>query len=226
MNHRTTFMCHSKKSQGGFSILGAILVVVAIVGMLSVWTMSGQTNTSTAASSSSDVMGSSLVNDASAIKATFDTLLVNGYAASSITFIPNTAGASNILDPTNGVQLPIPNSNALGNTAFPSGAWIYKPSGFVGNNTGSGSEDQAMMLAGVKDGVCQQINKRIFGSTAIGASGASTVDWTTGALAATPTSANAVDLTGVNEVDGAMHGCVSTTDGADRNVYFRILKAN
>lgn len=216
----------SKAKQGGFSILGVILVVVAIVGVLGVWAMSGQTNTATAASSAGDVMASSIVNDGSAIKATFDTLLVNGAAASSITFIPATAGANNILDPSTGIQKPIPNANAVTNTTFPNGAWIYKSAGFKGNGIGTSSDDQAIIIAGVKDGVCEQINNRLYGATTIPASGLASSAFTTGATAGAPSSTNASDLSAVAAVAGWMAGCVTTTGGADNNVYFRVLKAN
>lgn len=215
-----------KNKQGGFSILGVILVVVAIVGVLGVWAMSGQTNTSSASTSSADVMGSSIVNDGSAIKATFDTLLVNGSAATSITFIPAQAGTNNMLDPTNGIQKPNPNSNALVNTTFPNGAWIYKPSGFKGNGIGTAADDQVIILGGIKDGVCQQLNNRLYGATTIPASNLANTAFTTGAAAATPTSTNASDVSAVAGVSGWMAGCVTTTNGADNNVYFRVLKAN
>ena len=216
----------SKNKQGGFSILGVILVVVAIVGVLGVWAMSGQTNTATAASSSADVMGSSVVNDGSAIKATFDTLLVNGSAATSITFIPATAGASNMLDPTNGIQKPNPNSNAVINTTFPNGAWIYKSAGFKGNGIGTATDDQVIILGGVKDGVCGQINNRLYGATTIPASGLASTAFTTDATAGAPTSTTAADISAVAGVAGWMAGCVTTTNGVDNNVYFRVLKAN
>lgn len=215
-----------KKRQGGFSILGVILVVVAIVGVLGVWAMSGQTNTSTAATSAGDVMASSIVNDGSAIKATFDTLLVNGSAATSITFIPATAGASNMLDPTSGIQKPNPNANAVVNTTFPNAAWIYKGAGFKGNGIGTVADDQTMILGGIKDGVCGQINNRLYGSTTIPASALAETAFTTGATAAAPSSTNASDLSAIAGVAGWMAGCVTTTAGVDNNVYFRVLKAN
>lgn len=216
----------SKNKQGGFSILGVILVVVAIVGVLGVWAMSGQTNTATAASSSADVMGSSVVTDGSAIKATFDTLLVNGSAATSITFIPADGGANNMLNPTNGIQKPNPNANAVINTTPPNGGWIYKSAGFKGNGIGTVADDQAIILGSVKDGVCGQINNRLYGATTIPASTLAKAAFTTGATAGAPTSTTAANISAVGDVAGWMAGCVATTDGADNNVYFRVLKAN
>lgn len=215
-----------KGKQGGFSILSVILVVVAIIGVLGAWAMSGQTNTSSASTSTTDVVGSSLISDAMAIKSTFDALMVNGSAASTITFIPNTAGSSNILDPTNGIQRPVPMASAFSSTVAPSGMWVYHPTGFAGNNIGTGSDDPALFLRGVKDGVCGQINNRLHGSSAIPATIFSQGIFTLGATVSAPTSVTIAGFASIAEVEGWMSGCIGTTGGADKNVYFYILKAN
>lgn len=216
-----------KSRQGGFSILGIILVVVAIVAVLGVWATSGQTNTSNSASAAGDVMGASIANDASAIKTSFDTLLVGGSSGASITFVPATAGASNMLDPTNGIQKPNPNANALINTTFPNGAWIYKSAGFLGNAVGTqAGADQAVILGGIKDGICSQINMRLTGSAVIPPSGLTLAAIATGATADAPSSVAAADVSGVAGVLGWTSGCMTTTAGVDNNFYFRVLKAN
>lgn len=219
----------SKNKQGGFSILGVILVVVAIVGALGIWAMSGQTNTSNASTSTGDIMASSISNDGLAIKTSFDTLLINGAAATSITFIPADTGVNNILNPTTGLQTPTPSTTAVINSTFPNGAWIYKSAGFKGNGIGTVAADQAVIVPGVKDGVCQHINHRQHGTAltdTIPESGLVNTAFTTGALAATPSSSNAADISAVAAVAGWMSGCVSTTTGADNNVYFAVMKSN
>lgn len=216
--------------QTGFSILGVILVVVAVVGVLGVWAMSGQTNTSNAASSASDVAAAGIANDGSAIKATYDTVLVNGSAAGSVTFIADPANGgyastNNILNPTTGIQKPVSNANMFTNTTFPNGAWIYQ-TGIKGNGIGTTAAEAAIVVTGLKDGVCQQINNRSYGSTAIPASGLANTAFTTGATALLPSSSNAADISAVAGVAGWMSGCVTTLQGVDNNVYFRVLKAN
>lgn len=212
-----------KSKQGGFSIIGVIILAVAIIGALGVWALSGQTNTSNANASAADVMGGGIVNDGSSIKTQFDTLLINGSAAAGITFVPGTAGVNNMLDPTKGIQNPKPNSNLFVDTVFPNGAWIYKPAGFKGNGVGGTADDYSVILAGVKDGVCQQINQRLYGAPTIPASGLASTAFTTGATAAAPTSTNAASIAAVAGVAGWTSGCVTTTGGADQNVYFRVL---
>lgn len=217
----------SKNRQGGFSILGVILIVVAIVGVLGVWAMSGQTNTSNSASSSQDVMGASIANDGSALKTAFDTLLINGNAATSITFVPGASSVTNMLDPTNGIQKPTPNANAVGNTTYPQGQWTYQTGVKVMGIGTSATADIVAVLPDIKDGVCQQINTRLYGSAAIPVSGVAESAFTTGGTAAAPTSANAVDMSAVAGVNGWSSGCVSATGGTAgaSNVYFRVLKA-
>jgi len=217
--------CRGKSKQKG-NLVVAILALVAVIGVISVWLMSGDTNTTSSSNSTADVMGSSIANDGGAIKATFDTLVINGASASSITFIPATAGSNNILDPTNGIQYPVSNPNAFTNTTFPNGAWIYNGTGFKGNGIGTSAVDQVALVAGVKDGVCQNINSRAHASTTIPASGLASSVFTSGAFAATPTGTGSPDLSAVAGVAGWVAGCVSTTNGTDNNVYFRVLKAN
>jgi hypothetical protein len=225
MKRNTNFSRASR--QAGFSILGVILIVVAIVGVLGVWAMSGQTNTSGSASSASDVLGSSVLNDGSAVKTAFDTLLINGAAATAITYVPATAGATNMLDPSNGIQRPVPNSNAVGATAYPQGQWTYHTS-FLVPGIGSASPDIAVVLPDVKDGVCQQINSRLYGSTVIPSSGLAESAFTTGnGGASAPSTSTALSLSTVTAINGWVSGCVSATGGTTgaSNVYFRILKA-
>lgn len=205
------------KKQAGNTIAG-LLILVAIIGCDS-------TNSSSSSTSTVDVMGSSITDDAAAIKSAFDTMLANGASSTSITFIPATAGDSNILDPTTGIPMPVSNANAFLNTTFPNGAWIYQ-SGLKGSGVGTTAAEISILVPGVKDGVCQQINNRLYGSTTIPASGLATTAFTTGALESTPSSSNAADMSAVAAIGGWVAGCVTTTDGADRNVFFRVLKAN
>jgi hypothetical protein len=213
------------KNQRG-SIVAGLLILVAIIGVIGAYMMSGNTNASSASSSTGGVMGAAIQTDGNAIQQTAQTLIVNGSAASALTFIPGGVGVSNILNPTTGIQLPMVNGNAVTNSTFPNGAWIYNPTGFIGNTIGTAAADQAAIVLGVKDGVCQQINTRLYGSTAIPASGFSPATWATGATALAPTSTGATSLLAAGVASGWMAGCVTTTSGTDNNVYFQIVQAN
>lgn len=213
-----------KKQQG--NVIMWLLVAAALIGVFAAYMMAGNTNTTTASSSTGGVLGSAIASDGASIQQTFQTLVVNGSSAASITFIPSGTGASNILNPTTGIQLPVPNANAVVNSTFPNGAWIYNSTGFIGNGLGTTAADQVAFVPGVKDAVCQQINNRLYGSTTIPASGFSTATWTTGATIAAPTSTGATSLAAAGIALNWMAGCVSTTGGVDNNVYFQVLQAN
>lgn len=215
------------KKQKGFSILAIILVIVAVVVAIGVWALSGQTNTSNSSTSSADIQAAAIAGDASAIKSAYDALLVSGANAANIGFVPNTASTTavpNMLDPTTGIQVPKPNSNAIKTTpAANDGIWVYNASGFVGNSVGTATADPIIAVGGIKDSVCMRINNTIYGSSTIPASGIASI--TTGATAAAPVSAAAFTPI-VTVASGWTSGCLTTTAGADNNFYFRVLKVN
>lgn len=214
------------KQQQGFSILAVILVIVAVIVAIGVWALSGQTNTSNSSNSSADIQAASIVNDGGSIKLAFDTLIINGTSAANITFIPNTAGTGNMLDPTTGIQSPKPNSNAIRTGAtVPDGLWVYNPTAFKGATVGTTAADQAIVLSGIKDSVCSRINNTLYGSTVLPVLSAAAP--VTSATAAAPTTAAAIDLSSIAATPptGWTSGCIATGT-ADSNFYFRILKAN
>ena len=218
------------KKQQGFSILAVILVIVAVIVAIGVWALSGQTNTSNSGNSTSDIQASSIVNDASSIKLAFDTLIVNGSDATKVVFVPNTAstaGAPNMLDPTNGIQAPKANTNAIRSGATAAeGVWVYNGTAFKGHTVGTTAADQAILLAGIKDTICQRINNTLYGKTEVPAITVTTP--TASATSLVPTTAAAVDLltaTPAGVPTGWTSGCIGTGT-ADSNFYFRILRAN
>lgn len=221
-----------QQKQKGFSILAVILVIVAVIVAIGVWSLSGQTNTSNASNSSSDILASSIANDGASIKLAFDTLVINGASPTSIVFIPPTTAttAPNMLDVVAGIQLPKPNAKTVrqGSTV-PEGMWIYAPNTFSAKTIGSSSIDKLIVIAGVKDSVCQRINNTLYGSTTIPPSGITDVN----ALFSDVTAANPTTMassfslaTSTTTADGWTSGCLSTGGIADKNLYFKVLQAN
>lgn len=189
------------KKQTGFSILAVILVIVAVIVAIGVWALSGQTNTSNLGNSTSDIQAASIINDSSSMKLAFDSLIVNGYSASSIVFLPNTAStgtAPNMLEPTNGVQVPKPNTKAIkAGSIAPEGIWVYNPTGFkLVSLGGSTAAEQILLLAGVKKDVCERINNTLHGSTTIPnvALTATSDAFVTGATESSPTSTKLISI--------------------------------
>jgi type II secretory pathway pseudopilin PulG len=217
------------KKQQGFSILGVILFIVILIVAISVWALSGQTNTNNSGNTTADIQAASIGNDASSIKLAFDTLVINGATPSTIIFTPNvatTASTPNILDQTTGLQIPRPNVNSVRTAvAEPEGIWVYSKT-LTGNNIGTSAADFAIVLAGVKNTVCERINFNLYGVATIPPVTTPTTGagFVTGATVGAPTTTAAITLpAGAN---GWSSGCISANGVADNNMYFRILKAN
>lgn len=215
----------------GFSILAVILVIVAVIVAIGVWALSGQTNTSNSSNSATDIQATSIMNNAAAIKSNYDRLVIEGNNYKNIVFIPNTAStatAPNILDPVNGIQVPTVNKNALrSGIADPEGIWVYNPTSFTASYVGDRTlADPSIMIAGIKDSVCQRINNQLYGSTYIPKiSGYSAGGmFVSGATSAAPTS-NATIGIFVPEDMYWTSGCISANATADNNLYFMVLKA-
>lgn len=214
-------MVGRKQQQGMiFALIAGALVVVAI--LMAVLSSSGGSNSATASQTTS-LLSTRLQNDMIPIKVTFDNLVMSGSAASTVTYIPNTAGTNNLLDPTSGIQMPVSDPTAFTNTTFPNGSYIYQ-TGIKLNGINSAAAEIMIVAPGVKDGVCTQKNKSKHNLASIPASGAASTAFTTGATAAAPSSVGAVDMSALAAIAGWTEGCVSTTGGVDQNIYFFLLQ--
>lgn len=214
--------------KNGFSILAIILVIVAVISAIAVWALTGKTNTNNSGDSSNSVLASGIIQDTSSFKLAYDTLVING--TSNIVFVPGLAAANNMLDPKTGVEYAsaAPNAIRSGATA-PEGKWVYMTNFYSAN--GPSQADPAVVLTGVKDSVCQQINKTLYGSTYVPAftpitSSAAVVS---GATVAAPTSSTTIDFNSVTEFKTIFWtaGCfASNANLPDNNIVFKILKIN
>lgn len=212
--------------KNGFSILGVILVVVAIIVAIGIWALSGQANTS---ENSANVkpLASAILNDSSSIKSRFDTILIDGGSANNVIFKPTVQDANNILDPNKGISNPSQGKALIDGVALPN--YVYnKNTNFTGL---SGKHDIVIMLAGVKDSVCKEINSQVNGTTDIPvfAPIGDYYAFISGASASDPNSNVQLDMTtavatnGLNWSIGCIRGA-STYDG--NNVFFRVLKVD
>lgn len=151
--------------QKGFSILAVILVIVAVIVAIGVWALSGQTNTSSSGNKTNDIKAAAIINDGAAIKLAFDTLVINGSNANSITLIPNTASTPaipNLADPTNGIQITKLNSKFLNDNPAPNaGLWMLKTIDYTT------FVSQVVMISGLNEDICKRINFQLHGVSAI-----------------------------------------------------------
>jgi len=218
----------AKIKQAGFSVLAVILVCVAVIAVLGVYLMSGQGNTSAASTSGQQVIASSVMNDADAIKTQYDMLIINGQTVGTVTFQPG-AGATtpvvNVFDPVGGIQYPKSNAAAFSSTTFPNGNWIYSALVVEPSKVGTGVATPMIYVFPVINSVCQQINQALYQSTTIPAPTALPTIANLGNGAGT---ANINAGTSSGNLDGASNqtwtqGCLQTST-ANSNVYFRLLK--
>lgn len=222
------------KSRNGFSILAIILVIVVIIVAIGLWALSGQTNTNSTNDSGNTLLAQTIMQDSGSIKLAYDTLTISGATSSNIVFMPNipsSSNAPNMLDPVNGISLPTPPAKAI-NTDLggaPTGIWTY--SKVFNSNISNSNPDYAIILSGITDGVCKQINKTLYNSDNIPeygpASGAPF--FTSGATATNPNTNQAIDLpSGGVQVNSLPwdKGCIRSPGSTNQNAFFRILKIN
>lgn len=228
---------NTNKKQKGFSILAVILVIVAVIVAIGVWALSGQTNTSSTGQSTNDIQSAAIINDGASIKLAFDTLITNGTSANNITFMPNISSSTNMLDPMNGIKVPIANKKALFDDQPvnpPYGLWIYN-NNFKGNSIGDITKpSKVILLTGIKDSVCSRINQTLHGSTDVPPAGFPIMETAiTGASLINPNSVTEINLNTspyAAPTAGWTAGCVATSNNDTKfsnfNVYYNILKIN
>lgn len=215
------------KKKNGFSILAIILVIVAVIVAIGVWAISGKTNTNNSGDSSNSIMASTIVNDSSSIKLAYDSLNIAG--VSNIIFVPNQSGANNMLDPVNGITAYKASAQAINkDQPEPMGLWVYSKT--FGTTLGPSNPDTAILLSGVKDSICKQINKTLHGSDLIPEYGPATGAqfFVNGASATNPNSTTAIDLNtavGTRDLTWDM-GCIKPPGAIDQNLFFKVLKVN
>ncbi len=219
------------KNKNGFSILAVILVIVAVIVAIGVWALSGESNTSSSSSSSAKIAASAIINNASSIKLAYDTAVINGASPASITFMPNVAGSTNILDPVNGINLPKESANIFkADYLEPNGIWTLNKN-FYAILGSPGQPEIAVTLAGIKDSVCQEINKNVNGSDFIPVYPPfnNSEQFVVGSTASNPNTTTQIDFstggTDTNSLSWEL-GCIKGANANDNNVFYRVLKIN
>lgn len=220
------------KNKNGFSILTVILVIVAVIVVIGVWSLSGQSNTSSSTNSAVDVQAASIVNDAGSIKLVFDKLVINGADPDTVIFMPNIAStvtSPNILDPIDGIQSPKVNVKVIREGAsIPHGIWVYR--NYFAQAPGVGTPSsitKAIVIAGIKDIVCQRINYNLHGDATLPVriGGMPSTSHVIDATLDNPNSTTTLGLFGGTlAYTGRISGCVKPTLSAiDDNVYYQLL---
>lgn len=214
----------SIKRKNGFSILTIILVIVAVTVAIGIWAISGNSNVGQLSSNTNDIKINAIFNEANNIKGQFDYLLTKGYDPRTIVYIPNVAStnsAPNILDPVNGINIPIPDTSLLNSTLSLKPFWVYN------YNTGitGGSMTMVIYLFGINDDICKRINYLLFGSPTI-YNAPLNVNYYSTSLSGF--SSNYPMVTGTPSFppgpNGQHYGCFGKTTTPNQNIYYRALK--
>lgn len=239
------------KKQQGFSVLAIILTIVAIIVALGVWMISGNSNTSSLGSMSSNVEATNIMNQAASLQSAYSILQSKGYTKDNILVIndpqsPDYLKENNIYNPNSSIEVPIISPKAFHeNLKSTEGYWVFN---FVGVNV-DGRTDRfnpsnvypSVLIAGIKDSVCKSINQSIknnpmipkgdgvIDSRPIGSEGI-----TLGATKKLPISTIKITLTNIGMYAKWSKGCFNasivnqTEDGLekapDQNVYFHFLE--
>lgn len=203
----------------GFSILAVILVIVAIIVAIGIWALSGQSNTSNTSNNSMDLAVEGLINDSANLKDTVESYVING-------------GVINSIDYTNSgysyEQTKVNPKLLKSNPTVYEGIFVINPSNFYGLNVGdNASTDTALLVGGINDSACKNINSKLNGTTNIPVitnfnDSSSAVKTITGVK---NYNYNYFYLGSIAEINGWTGGCLSVKNIADNNIYFFILHA-
>lgn len=198
------------KKQSGFSILAVILVIVAVVVAIGVWSLSGQSNISNNSSKSNDIIIEGLINDAAAIKSNIETYRI-------------TTNNNKRLDRSTFVfDRPTVNPKLIrqGATIY-EGKWMINPSNFFASYVGNPSdEDVTILVGGVIDSVCKKINEKLQGVNTIPAITSYNSSSELVSDEDLGYSYNYVYLGSFSSLYGWSKGCFSVKNIPDNNVFF------
>jgi hypothetical protein len=166
---------------------------------------------------------SGLLASAGYIKTGFDAVTLGGTLPASVTF--DTTDTTGVFNPTTGGAVPqsvdptlIDSTLLAANNIY--GYWIYRKNALTISGVGVGvgvaaTADYTMMVAGLKQGICQQINNTLHGISLITAPPTIAIAdiALVGALAGPPTAAAPTNAGNAQAVTSTwMNGCYTTAD--------------
>lgn len=159
------------KKQKGFSVLAIILTIVAIIIALGVWMISGNSNTTSLGSMSSNVEATNIINQATSLQSAYSILQSKGYTTNNILVIndsqsPDYLKENNIYNPNSSIEVPIISPKAFhADLKSTEGYWVFNFKGInIGGRANSNEPNAvypAVLIAGIKDSVCKSINQSI-----------------------------------------------------------------
>lgn len=223
--------------QKGFSVLSGIILTIVMLGSLAFFLAGQGVNVGFGATYSNTARASSLLASAGYIGAGFDSVLLSGTTAGSVTFDsgsagvfnPSTGGASpQTLDPGLFTDVSTPATATVAASGV-HGYWIYRKNDIKLNGVGTASAEYTIVASGLKQSVCQQINSMLYGSSVVDVlakTEALLVGGTPSAGSNNTVSGTALDLSALG-TSGRLNACYQTTEGSgpDKYIYIHTLLA-
>lgn len=225
-----------RNSQSGIAALTMILLVVILLAVVGSVVAYSRTSSTSSSDQTAKLMGSSLVDQGNTFKDGFDLMTAKGADIDNITF--DTTLGTGLFNSASGAavdqQPPADAVSAISNWYYAKGGANAK--GIKVTGLGAGGSSYAVLITNVKDSACKQINRSLHNvdeTTGIPASGLASPAATLRVLDAQfdlsgTTAVGLKDTAGTdisaNKIDGWYVGCVKTTTGADKNVYYNIIK--
>lgn len=208
----------NKERERGNALFLILIAVVLFAALSFAITQSNRSSGSSAGEDTNTVSGSNITQYASAVRTGITRMLVRGHALEDLLFDEpgDTDYDSNVtrqaFHPRGGaIVFQDPDTNLISETNTHQGKWVF----FFApvKDMATSANDAVAVLTNVKRGICQQINRNIFGSTTISPLG--TAITVTDLLAAEYDPDNAL----TNDFDfgttpNKPYGCFSTDAGA------------
>jgi hypothetical protein len=238
----------SASKQRGFSLLTGFILVIMLFGSLAFFLAGSGINSAFVSPYANISKVSSLLTSASYIETGFSSVTLGGTDPDSVKF--DTTATTGIFNPTSGAATqPSLDPTLFVDTVAPDGAWIYANRTITLNGVGSAAitGDYTMVVAGLKKGICQQINNMLHGIPLTGSATVANPVVLTGKVLAdlvgTPTVLGTSYLTSLANtaltpapvqslvdlaalgIPGWANGCYETTDVTPIYVYIHTLLA-
>ena len=208
----------SASKQKGFSLLTGFILVIVLFGALAFFLAGRGVNTAFGTTYANSSKASNLIAQAAYLRTGFDSVILAGTAPASVTFdAAATTGIFN-LDTGAATQQQIDPAILAAPSAGVLGYWVFGKDVANITSVGTALSDYTVMVGGIKQGICQQINTTLNGTNIASAAPALAVA-TAVTIGATVTSANPVSELASNTLvvpgtgDGTPSGCYQTSDG-------------
>lgn len=217
----------SMRDQSGFAIGMILLVIVLIGAIVGAIAVSSKSTSSSGAGESAKVQSAALMQQGINLKNGFDVMTGRGVDAGSILW--DVSASFGLFNPADGAlptQSPTP--DVFSALASDTKQWVYKKDVSLMNVGTSSVADYVAVVPDISLRHCRYINSMLYGDAldatpAQGSSG-TLAEWKDGESSSVSGGTDTpIDLSASASVDGRAEGCIATTDGVSRYVYYKTM---